>query len=82
MTDTLTAAAALVRAELNAAVPPPASLQRIRLPTDELACALADALAAVELLRYHSQARQEHVRTAGGFGVRMCYAHLWLPWCE
>jgi hypothetical protein len=71
--DTIAAAAALVKAELNAAVPPPAVLQRPLLmpPTDELACALADALAAVQQLRDHSQHRQECNRAAGSLKVRM-----------
>jgi hypothetical protein len=76
VTDTVAVAAALVRAELNAAVPSPAVLQRLMAhrPTDELYRSLAGAVAAVQWLSYQSQLRQESASAAGGFEVRMCFA--------
>jgi hypothetical protein len=74
VTDSIAAAAALVKAELNSAIPPPAVLQRPLLPppSDELSRALADVLAAVKLLHQQSQERQECSSAAGGFVVRIC----------
>ena len=81
MTDTLAAAAALVRAELNAAVPAPALLQRLQVPgpTDELYRSLAAAVAAMHWLSYQSQLRQEVLSAAGGYEVRICCAVTMLP---
>lgn len=81
MTDTVAAAAALVRAELNAAVPAPALLQRLQVPgpTDELYRSLAAAVAAVHWLSYQSQLRQEVLSAAGGYEVRICCAVTMLP---
>ena len=72
VTDAVAAAATLVRAELNAAVPPPAVLQRMLLPepTEDLASTLAAAVSAVHHLCHQSAQRQECTSFAGGFEVR------------
>ena len=82
VTDAVAAAAALVRAELNAAVPPPAVVQRL-LPQpadDSLRLALASAVAAVQLLCQQSEQRQKSIIAAGGLEVCMCSAIM--PYCR
>ena len=82
VTDALAAAAALAQAELNAAMPPPAVLQRLLpQPTDDgLGLALASAIVAVQLLCQQSEQRQRATLAAGCFEVHMCHAAILSPW--